>query len=128
MLLDQNGVLSEKQAITATAASTNVVDLGAAGNFAPGGMYVLARVDVDFATLTSLKIALETAANSNFSDATELASGSFLAAALTAGKQLLAVAIPVGVKRYLRAKYTVTGSNATAGKVSCFLTDMVDMH
>ena len=58
----------------------------------------------------------------------ELASASFLAAALTANKTLLAVAVPAGVKRYLRAKYTVTGSAATAGKVTCFLTDAVDMH
>ena len=128
MLLDQNGVLSEKQAVTTTAASTNTVDLTAAGNFVPGALFALCRVDVDFATLTSLTVSLETAANSNFSDATELASATFLAAALTAGKQLLAVAIPVGVKRYLRAKYTVTGDAATAGKVSCFLTDTVDMH
>ena len=127
MLLDQNGVLSEKQAVTTTAASTNVVDLTAAGNFVPGALFALCRVDVDFAGLTSMKVALETAANSNFSDAVELASADFLAAALTANKSLLAVAIPAGVKRYLRAKYTVTGT-ATAGKVSCFLTDAVDMH
>ena len=128
MLLDQNGILSEKQAVTTTAASTNVVDLTAAGNFVPGGMFALFRVDVDFATLTSLKVALETAANENFSDATELVGASFLAASLTANKQLLAVAVPAGVKRYLRAKYTVTGDAATAGKISCFLTDTVDMH
>ncbi len=128
MLLDQNGVLSEKQAVTTTAASTNTVDLSAAGNFVPGALFVVCRVDVDFATLTSLKVALETDSNSNFSSAVELASASFLAAALTANKTLLAVAVPAGVKRYLRAKYTVTGSAATAGKVTCFLTDAVDMH
>lgn len=128
MLLDQNGVLSEKQAVTTTAASTNIVDLKAAGNFVPGALFVVCRVDVDFATLTSLKVALETDSNSNFSSAVELASASFLAAALTANKTLLAVAVPAGVKRYLRAKYTVTGSAATAGKVTCFLTDAVDMH
>ena len=127
MLLDQNGVLSEKQAVTTTAASTNILDLKAAGNFVPGALFALCRVDVDFAGLTSMKVALETSANSNFSDVTELASANFLAAALTADKQVLAVAIPAGVKRYLRAKYTVTGT-ATAGKVSFFLTDAVDMH
>ncbi|MBR4354989.1 MAG: hypothetical protein IKP96_00205 [Elusimicrobiaceae bacterium] len=127
MLLDQNGILSEKQAITTTAASTNVIDLTAAGNFAPGAMFAVCRVDENFAGLTGMKVALETAANSNFSDAVELASADFLTAALTTDKSLLAVAIPVGVKRYLRAKYTVTGT-ATAGKVSCFLTDTVDMH
>ena len=128
MLLDQNSVLSDKQAVTTTAASTNVVDLKAAGNFVPGGMFAVCRVDVHFATLTSLKIALETADNTEFSSAVELASGSFLAAALTANKQLMAIAIPAGVKRYLRAKYTVTGDAATAGKISFFLTDAVDMH
>ncbi|WP_428075531.1 Bbp16 family capsid cement protein [Candidatus Avelusimicrobium luingense] len=128
MLLDQNSVLSDKQAVTTTAASTNIVDLKSAGNFVPGGMFAVCRVDVNFATLTSLKIALETADNAEFSNAVELASGSFLAAALTADKQLMAVAVPVGVKRYLRAKYTVTGDAATAGKISFFLTDAVDMH
>ena len=127
MLLDQNGVLSEKQSVTTTAASTNTVDLTASGNFVPGALFALCRVDVDFAGLTGMKIALETAAESNFSDGVELASASFLAAELTANKKVLAVAIPAGVKRYLRAKYTVTGT-ATAGKVSFFLTDSVDMH
>ena len=127
MLLDQNGVLSEKQAVTTTAASTHVVDLTAAGNFVPGAIFAICRVDADFAGLTGMKVALETAANSDFSDAVEVAAADFLAAALTANKSLLAVAIPAGVKRYLRAKYTVTGT-ATAGKVSCFLTDTVDMH
>lgn len=127
MLLDQNGVLSEQQAITTTAASTNTVDLKAAGNFVPGALFAVCRVDADFAGLTGMKVALETAENENFSDAVELASASFLAAALTANKPLLAAAVPAGVKRYLRAKYTVTGT-ATAGKVTCFLTDAVDMH
>ena len=127
MLLDQNGVLSEKQAVTTTAASTNIVDLKAAGNFVPGALFAVCRVDVDFAGLTGMKVALETAENENFSDAVELASASYLAAALTANQSLLAAAVPAGVKRYLRAKYTVTGT-ATAGKVTCFLTDAVDMH
>ncbi|MBR4682839.1 MAG: hypothetical protein IKP06_06025 [Elusimicrobiaceae bacterium] len=127
MLLDQNGVFSEQQAVTTTAASTNTVDLTAAGNFAPGALFAVCRVDVNFAGLTGMKVGVETSDTSNFSTVTELASASFLAADLTAGKQILAVAVPAGVKRYLRVKYTVTGT-ATAGKVSCFLTDGLDMH
>lgn len=127
MLLDQNAILSEKQAVTTTAASTHVVDLKAAGNFAPGALFALCRVDETFAGLTGMKVGLETAANDNFSDAVELASANFSAADLSADKQILAVAVPAGVKRYLRIKYTVTGT-ATAGKISCFLTDLVDMH
>ena len=61
-----------------------------------------------------------------FTAAQELVSASFLAADLTAGKTLLALAVPKGAKRYLRAYYTVTGTG-TAGRLSCFLTDAVDM-
>ncbi len=126
MLLDQNAVFSEKQAVTATAASTNVVDQGAAGNAVPGGLFAVCRTDEAFAGLTGLKVALQTADDAAFTAAQELVSASFLAADLAAGKTLLALAVPKGAKRYLRAYYTVTGTG-TAGRLSCFLTDAVDM-
>ena len=55
MLLDQNAVFSEKQAVTATAASTNVVDQGAAGNAVPGGLFAVCRTDEAFAGLTGVE-------------------------------------------------------------------------
>lgn len=36
------------------------------------------------------------------------------------------LAMPAGTLRYLRMNYTVAGT-ATAGQVSAFLTDMVDL-
>lgn len=123
MLLDQTLVLSDGQAVTATAASTNSVDQLAAGN-AYGALWFICNVDVDFATLTSLTISIETADASNFSSPVTLAStGAIAAADLLAGENVAMFRLPPGCKRYIRAKYTVTGSNATAGKVTAFLTD-----
>ena len=126
MLLDQNAVLSDKQAVTASAASQNVIDLGAAGNAVPGALFAVCRVDEAFAGLTKLAVSLQTAEKADFSDAEELVSASFAVAALAAGETVLAVGVPAGMQRYLRAYYTVTGTG-TAGKLSFFLTDAVDM-
>ncbi len=126
MLLDQNAVLSDAQAVAANAASENVMDLGVAGNAVPGGLFAVCRVDETVAGASAVGVALQTADTEDFATPQELAGASFAAADLTAGKTVFAVAVPAGVKRYVRAYYTVTGS-ATAGKLSFFLTDAVDM-
>lgn len=127
MLLDQNAVLSDGQEITASAASQNVIDLGAAGNAVPGALFAVCRVDEGFAGLTKLAIALQTSEASAFTAPAELASVTLAATELAAdGKIVFAAAVPAGLKRYVRAYYTVTGT-ATAGKISFFLTDAVDM-
>ena len=126
MLLDKNTILSDAQAITTTAASTNTLDLTAAGNAVAGGLFAVCRTDVAFAGATSVQVSLQTADNSAFSSATTLLSVTFAAADLAAAQKLLmAMALPLGLKRYVRAYYTVTGT-ATAGKLSFFLTDAVD--
>ena len=126
MLLDQNAMMSDKQAVTATAASANVIDLGAAGNAAPGALFAVCRVDEAFAGVSQLKVSLQTDDTEAFSAAEELLSATFETGDLDEVKNLFALAMPNGAKRYLRAYYTVTGSGS-AGKLSCFLTDAVDM-
>lgn len=121
-MLDNSLFLSDAQAVTASAPSTNVLDLGGGDLHNP--LYFVAKVDVDFATLTSLTVALQTADTSDFASAETLATLPACAVAdLKAGKILCAVALPLGLKKFIRANYTVAGSNATAGKVSAFLTD-----
>ena len=127
MLLDQNTVFSDKQAITTASASTHTVDLVAAGNAAPGALFLVCRVDETFAGLTSMKLVLETDDQANFAAATALSSHEFAGSVLQADKNVLVVSVPQGLKRYLRVHYMPTGT-ATAGKLSCFLTDAVDMH
>lgn len=125
MLLDQNAMLSQAQAVSATAASTNTIDLTAAGDAVPGSLFFVAQVDTAFTGEGSLKIALQTSDSSAFSSATELVGNTYSAAALgTAGEVLCAVAVPAGLKRYVRAYYTV--SSVSGGKLTCFLTDGVE--
>ena len=126
MLLDQNAVLSDGQKITASGASANMIDNGAAGNAVAGALFVVCRSDETFAGVTNLEVALQTSDTAAFTSFSALAKASFAAADLTAGKLLLAAPVSLGMKRYLRAYYTVTGTG-TAGKLSCFLTDAVEV-
>lgn len=132
MLLDENTLFSDDQAITATAASTNYMDLqaGSTPPAAPAALVqkigggndipLLVQVTADFATLTSLTVSIEVDDNTSFSSATTVASTHAVpAASLVAGYQFPLVTIPNTVnERYVRLKYTVGGSNATAGTIT----------
>lgn len=131
MVLDKSTLLSEAQAVTASAASTNVLDLGALGKTAYGGRQLthkvgegkciplLIQVVEDFATLTSLKISVETDDNDAFSSAKEILSQTVAVADLKKGFISAIDKLPRGIKeRYVRVYFTVNGSNATAGKVT----------
>lgn len=124
---------SPGQAITASAASTNYVDLGALGSI-PGPLTttqvrdlgkgnripILIQVTEAFATLTSLKVAVQTDSDSGFATAltTVFETEAIALASLTAGYQFNIDFIPPKtIQRYLRLYFTVAGSNATAGKV-----------
>lgn len=121
MLIDSTLMLSDKQAVTASAASENIIDQTAAGD-AHRHAAVVAQADEDFAGLTSLKISLQTCADSAFASPVELAAATFALADLKAGNALLKMALPSGALRYIRGYYTVSGTG-TAGKISLFITD-----
>jgi hypothetical protein len=131
MIVDNTLVFSDSQAITATAASTNVIDIGAAGT-AYGAAAALSRdigksteipvyasVTQAFNNLTSLKVALESDDNAGFSSAKEIASRTYLLAELTLGARLSFPAeLPEGTdEQYIRINYTVTGTAPTTGKI-----------
>lgn len=132
MIFDKQSLFSDDQAITATAVSTNVIDLGATGT-PIGGSVALARdlgaggpvplrvqVTEAFATLTSLTAVLQTSDAEDFGSGVETVAttGAIAAADLIAGAVLTPQYVPRGAnKRYLRMSYTVAGSDATAGKI-----------
>lgn len=126
MLLDQSVILSDKQPLTATTPSVHTLDLTAAGNAVPGCLYVVARLDEKMAGADGLTVALQTADTADFADAEELARVALGAERLVGSGELFRLMFPLGAKRYVRAYYTVAGTPAS-GKVSCFVTDAVDM-
>lgn len=128
MLLDKNVMFSEAQALRSTGASTNTLDLTAAGNAIPGRLVLIGHADTAFAGATQIVCALQTSSKSDFSsDVVTLASATLNATQLADTEQnLFAIGVPVGMKRYLRVYYTVTGT-VTAGAISCFMADIADM-
>ena len=138
MIIDNTLVFSDNQAITVTAASTNLWDRLAVGlpygwvaprtpdagvGFAEIPLTI--QVTTAFATLTSLKVAIEVDDNSSFSSATIIAETEAIAAAsLVAGYRFKMLGrLPEGVnERYVRLKYTVAGSDATAGAIFAAIT------
>ena len=127
MIMDRTGLFSDGQAITATAASTNLIDLGPIGggvtrDIGLGTAIPLAlSVTQSFNNLTSLTISVETDDNAAFSSAnTVYTSPAYTLAQVAAGaKYLLPDAIPAGTnERFVRLKYTVAGTAPTLGKIT----------
>jgi hypothetical protein len=132
MIMDRTLLFSDGQAITATAASTNLVDLGATGT--PYGGSALVRdigygnevemvctVTQTFNNLTSLTISIQTDDNASFSSATTVwTSPAYTLAQLAVGaKYLLPDQLPAGVnERYVRLNYTVAGTAPSTGKIT----------
>jgi hypothetical protein len=130
MILDNRVLFSDQQAITATAASTNSVDLKALGltydkvqlrrrqfNKAIPFMF---NVTESFNTLTSLTVAIQTDEDVAFGSPVTVVSISIPLASLTIGYKFPYDILPKGInERYMRLLYTVVGSNPTLGKISC---------
>jgi len=119
MILDADLLFSNKQAVTTTATSTNEIDLGVAGDAIGQELTIHVVVDTAFATLTSLTVSLETSTDGS-TWTTVLSGPAVPRASLTKGANIFCVRVPQGLSRYVRMKYTVGGSNATAGKVTAF--------
>jgi hypothetical protein len=121
MMMDKQLEFSVAQAVTNTAASTEYVDQGAAGDALTPGARFVARVGTAFANATSMDIALQTDDNSSFTSAKTLwSSGAIAEADLTLNKIVADLAIPSGAERYLRAYYTVSGTH-NAGTIDAFI-------
>jgi len=131
MIFDRTLLFSNAQAITASASSTDIVDLGATGTVYGAAaalsrdigkgmdVSILIQVVEAFNTLTSLKIGIETDDNAGFSSAREVLSQTLTLAQLTLGKPSVIVTVPPGTaERYMRIYYTVAGTNPTLGKIT----------
>lgn len=125
MILDNENLFSDAQALTASAASTNYIDLQNAYSYMGSGkpLYIHLNVDValtDSGSDSTVTVALETDDNTGFSSATSVQTLFTIAATAAAGTVYKAVIAPgIISERYLRVYYTMNNGNLTTGSVTC---------
>lgn len=118
MILDKQNLFSYEQAVTSTATSTDVVDLGA-GDHGPSERASLVVTAKNYSAGPSAGITVE------FQTSDELTSGALTSAvtvakypvtsaALVGGGQIVAARLPHGMKRYAGLNYSCpSGSGVT---------------
>lgn len=123
MWIDKRLEFSDAQAVTADAASTNVVDLSQDRDIGIGTtLWVAICVDVATDGTTgdeTYEVELQTDDNSGFSSATEI--GVVAIPRGTAAGAIFTIGFPFQNERYLRLNYDVGGTTPT-GTFSAWLT------
>lgn len=121
MILDKLLMFSEKQAVTASAASTDVIDLGPIdgtrrdiGVGYPLEFWATVDTTATAAGAATLNVQLQTSPD-NSTWTTIYDSGALALSSLTVGKRLFSTKVPSGVQRYLRVNYSVGTGPLTAG-------------
>jgi uncharacterized protein YdbL (DUF1318 family) len=133
MYQDAHNQFSSAQAVTATAASTNLIDLGAIRNMGVGeNLYlvvVCTTAMTDAGSDSTLAVTVETDDNSSFSSATTTQTIGTFAAVSAAGTKLVARIQPDQMnERYVRLKYTPANGNLTTGSFTAFITHDIDAY
>jgi len=126
MIRDAILILSENQAITATEASTNEIDFGAAGLDIGKGNPIYLELWLDTAFTTSantLTVALQDGTDgTTYTTRMTILEATATSSLLAANVGLLRkFSLPNDLARYIRLYYTVSAALA-AGKVNAFLT------
>lgn len=131
MIFDLETLFSDAQAVTADAASTNIINLGQTGT--PYGSTVPLVRDIGkgvqvpvavlvgeaFNNLTSLAISIQVDSTAAFSSPKTVASRTYALAELGAGSLQFPAALIEGVdEQYVRLFYDVTGTAPTTGKIT----------
>ena len=129
MITDKLLRVSEDQAVTATAYSSETIDLSVARDVGEGtALYMNFALTEAFANGTNITFEVVTSANANLSSHDVIGSSATIAtAALTLGKNIVVRINPdiAGKgKRYLGARYVVTGT-MNAGKVTADVVETI---
>ena len=120
MIIDKALQVSNEQAVTVSAASTDVIDLGQANPNLGLNDHTSLAITVDTAVTAdgaaTVTFSLQDSAdNSSFADV--VATAAIGKATLVAGAQIV-LPMPTKLRRYVRVYYTVATGPLTAGKFS----------
>lgn len=127
MILDRSNLLSDQQAITASAVSTNVINLGPIsgvvrdiGKGRPIPLLIQVTEQFAAAGAATLSVSLEVDDNEGFTSAkTVWASPAIGKATLKPGYVFIPEFIPRGTdEQFMRLNYTVATGPMTAGKIT----------
>lgn len=127
MIIDAQHLFSDAQALSATGASTNIIDLGSDRNIGLGEpMAVVVTIDVAADRTTgdeTYTVQLQTDDNAAFSSAANVG-GAYSILQYTAGSRFV-IPLPIGTEteRYLRLNYTLGGTTPSI-TVTAFLTPL----
>ena len=132
MYIDTQETFAEGQAVASAAGdvvSTNVYDTGAAADVGNGETMILyAKTGTALAGAgSSIQVVLQHSAdNVTFTDA---ATGPVVAlAAAVANENIARIKLPIGLLRYLRVAFRISGATATGGTASAYLVKDVDYN
>lgn len=131
MIMDKQNLFSDAQALTTSAASTNVIDMGAddakVQAFVEKGGEIMCQVGVALESGTSVKVGVQVDDAVGFGTAvTLLETAVILTATLVAGYRFRLGKIPAHLsKRYMRLYYTIDGT-FDAGSIDAGI--VIDQH
>lgn len=133
MIHDAQNKFSTAQALTATAASTNLIDLGQVRDLGTGeNLYVVLTVDValtDAGSDSTVTVDLQTDDNSSFSSPTVAQTLFTIPAVSAIGYKAIARIQPgAGNERYCRLNYTMNNGNLTTGSVTAEFVHDIDKY
>ena len=123
MILDEQTLFSDNQAVTASCVSQNVLNLGKNEISFGTPVCLFVQITEEFNNLTSLKITVQTSEDEKFTSAVDLIDQTIKLADLKKGCVSTIKFLPKGNLGYMRLYYTVTGTAPTKGTIFAGIAD-----
>ena len=125
MILDEQGLFSNNQKVTASVASENILDLGKREVSFGTPVELFIQVSEEFNNLTSLDIKVQTSAEEDFSETVDLIEQTMTLSELKKGEVSAIKFLPKGNLGFMRLFYSVNGSAPTKGRLLAGIADGV---